>query len=195
MAKKITDLTALTLPASGDLLAIVDVSEALPVNQTKKITHDHLLAAVNALITANANNIAALKAPPKVRVVVTTDFSSGTSIADVSWQTEVFDTNSLFDSGSPTRITFTTAGLYMITFQVIWSSGTAGSYRHAGLYLGGSTSSPIGTTTVSGAGVVTPLIVSALYQFTAGQYLTAKLQSGESENVTDCMLTAVKVSD
>ena len=139
--------------------------------------------------------IAALKAPPKVRVVVTTDFSSGTSIADVSWQTEVFDTDSMFSSGSPTRITFTTAGLYLITFQVVYSSGTDGSYRHAGLYLSGSTSSLIGATTIPCPGVTTPMIISALYQFTAGQYLTAKLQSGESENVQDCMLTAVKLSD
>lgn len=35
--KKLTDLTALTTPADGDLLLINDVSEALPINQSKKI--------------------------------------------------------------------------------------------------------------------------------------------------------------
>jgi hypothetical protein len=42
--RRITDLTALTAPATGDFLPIVDVSEALPADQNKKITYSELLA-------------------------------------------------------------------------------------------------------------------------------------------------------
>jgi len=42
--RKISDLTALTAPASGDLLPIVDISEAAAANKNKKITYGELLA-------------------------------------------------------------------------------------------------------------------------------------------------------
>ena len=40
--RKITDLSALTSPASGDLLPIVDVSEAANVDKNKSITYSVL---------------------------------------------------------------------------------------------------------------------------------------------------------
>jgi hypothetical protein len=46
--RKISDLTALTAPATGDLLPIVDISEAAAVNQNKKITYGELLASAPA---------------------------------------------------------------------------------------------------------------------------------------------------
>jgi hypothetical protein len=42
--RKISDLTALTAPASGDLLPIVDISEAAAADKNKKITYGELLA-------------------------------------------------------------------------------------------------------------------------------------------------------
>ena len=41
--RKISDLAALTAPASGDLLPIVDISEAAAANKNKKITYSGLL--------------------------------------------------------------------------------------------------------------------------------------------------------
>jgi hypothetical protein len=41
--RKITDLTALTTPASADVLPIVDVSEAAAADKNKKITVGELL--------------------------------------------------------------------------------------------------------------------------------------------------------
>jgi hypothetical protein len=41
--RKISDLTALTAPASGDLLPIVDISEAAAADKNKKITYGELL--------------------------------------------------------------------------------------------------------------------------------------------------------
>jgi hypothetical protein len=46
--RKISDLTTLTAPATGDLLPIVDISEAAAVNQNKKITYGELLASAPA---------------------------------------------------------------------------------------------------------------------------------------------------
>jgi hypothetical protein len=42
--RKISDLTALTAPATGDLLPIVDISEAAAADKNKKITYGELLA-------------------------------------------------------------------------------------------------------------------------------------------------------
>lgn len=193
--KKITDLTELTTPADGDLLLITDISEALDINKSKKIQHINLLSAVNTAIGVLQGEVDALQAPPKVRVNVTTDFSSTTSLANIAWENEDYDTDTMWNSAvNANRIYFTTAGLYLITLSVVWSSGTAGSYRHAGIYLTGSTA--IGGLTIPAAsGAIMPATVSLLYQFTAGQYITAKVQSGESENITDAAITAVRLSD
>jgi len=46
--RKISDLTALTAPASGDLLPIVDISEAAAADKNKKITIGELFASIPA---------------------------------------------------------------------------------------------------------------------------------------------------
>ena len=54
--KKITQLTALTAPASGDYLAIVDVSDMTSGvdGTTKKITYSNLLGGALNILTATA---------------------------------------------------------------------------------------------------------------------------------------------
>ena len=46
--RKISDLTTLTAPATGDLLPIVDISEAAAADKNKKITYGELLASAPA---------------------------------------------------------------------------------------------------------------------------------------------------
>jgi hypothetical protein len=46
--RKISDLTALTAPATGDLLPIVDISEAAAADKNKKITYGELLSSAPA---------------------------------------------------------------------------------------------------------------------------------------------------
>jgi len=46
--RKISDLTALTAPATGDLLPIVDISEGIAADKNKKITYGELLASAPA---------------------------------------------------------------------------------------------------------------------------------------------------
>jgi hypothetical protein len=55
--RKISDLTALTTPATGDLLLIVDISEAAAAAKNKKITFGELFASIPAG-TAAAPSIA-----------------------------------------------------------------------------------------------------------------------------------------
>jgi len=55
--RKISDLTALTAPATGDLLPIVDISEAAAADKNKKITFGELFASIPAG-TAAAPSIA-----------------------------------------------------------------------------------------------------------------------------------------
>ncbi len=55
--RKISDLTALTAPATGDLLPIVDISEAAAADKNKKITIGELFASI-PLGTAAAPSIA-----------------------------------------------------------------------------------------------------------------------------------------
>jgi hypothetical protein len=44
--RKISDLTALTTPASGDFLPIVDISEAAAASKNKRITIEELMRGV-----------------------------------------------------------------------------------------------------------------------------------------------------
>jgi hypothetical protein len=53
-SRKITEYDALTAPASGDVLPIIDVSE-LPENQNKKIAVPDLIAAALPVTGSNAN--------------------------------------------------------------------------------------------------------------------------------------------
>jgi hypothetical protein len=55
--RKISDLTALTTPATGDLLPIVDISEAASADKNKKITFGELFASI-PLGTAAAPSVA-----------------------------------------------------------------------------------------------------------------------------------------
>lgn len=53
-SRKITDLTALTAPASDDVLPIIDVSEAIASDRNKKITIPNLTSQLSAATTSAA---------------------------------------------------------------------------------------------------------------------------------------------
>ena len=56
--RKISDLTALTTPATGDLLPIVDISEAAAADKNKKITYGNLFTRIPAGIGFPATQVA-----------------------------------------------------------------------------------------------------------------------------------------
>jgi len=136
----------------------------------------------------------ALKAPPKVRCTRTTNMTSTSTIGAVTLENETFDTDTMFDAGDATKITFTTAGLYLITYSASFSSGSEGSYRFCGVFLSNSTQlgGQMAATPSSGSPTVSGAV---LYQFTAGQYITVKVQSGENETVSGVQVAAVRLSD
>ena len=140
------------------------------------------------------SKLSSLLNPPRVGLKVTTDFTSTSSIANVSWETELFDTDTMFNVANDDRITFTTAGLYLISGFVVWSSGTAGSYRHAGIYLVNVGS--IGSITVpASSGAVVPVTFQAVYKMSAADYVVMKVQSGENETVLEARFNAIKLVD
>jgi hypothetical protein len=53
-SRKITELTALTAPVGSDVLPVIDVSEALPIDQNKKITLTNLTQGLGAATTSVA---------------------------------------------------------------------------------------------------------------------------------------------
>lgn len=61
-----------------------------------------------------------------------------TSTDQIEWTTEDFDTNSDFDNATNFRHTPTVSGKYLYTFNLQWSSVTAGDSLNAYLYKNGS---------------------------------------------------------
>lgn len=77
------------------------------------------------------DNVAFLANPPAVRLT----HSTSQSIAEatetvVTFDTESHDTDTMHGSGNPTRITFTTAGLYVVSFNGFIADST-GTYSDA----------------------------------------------------------------
>jgi trimeric autotransporter adhesin len=94
--RKISDLTALTAPVTGDLLPIVDISEAAAADKNKKITYGTFLSSV-PLGTAAAPSIAftgdpntGIYSPGADQLAISTN---GTSRLSISSAGEVTTTN------------------------------------------------------------------------------------------------------
>ena len=59
-----------------------------------------------------------LTVPPSALLRRTTDLTSYTSGSAISWSSAEWDTDGMFDSGAPTKITIQTSGLYLVSFYV-----------------------------------------------------------------------------
>ena len=105
--------------------------------------------AVGAVVTASmwnsdvVANTEFLAKPPSVTVTKTTEQSIAVgSWRSIAWSAESWDTNSMWSSTAATRVDINTAGKYLITASVNWSTGGTGDRRQMGIYAGtaGSTS-------------------------------------------------------
>ena len=108
---KLTDLTALTeTPAPDDVLVVVDVSDTTQA----------------ASGTTKAVEWSALA--PRVRVFASASQpTSNATQTSLTFDTETFDTDTMHDTGTnPERITFTTAGVYLVGGHNSWASSSAG---------------------------------------------------------------------
>lgn len=132
----------------------------------------------------------------RCRVTKTTNFNSTTSLTAISWETEVFDTDTMYDAGDPTKITITTAGVYIVTGLVVLQSGTAGSYRIGAIYRNGNTGD---TDTVASSALpamstsITGISLASIFDFSASDYIELKIQSGETETVTSAQMAVARI--
>ena len=74
------------------------------------------------------------------------------ALTAITWDSEIKDTNSMFDAGSPTIVTIKTTGFYMIILQTSFAANATGQ-RRAAIVLSGSTVAPLEQTDASAAGI------------------------------------------
>ena len=148
-------------------------------------------AAGNVLTEAQldtlSDDITFLAGPPRVRVYNSADISiaNGGSGTLLTFNSERFDSDTMHSTAANTgRITFTTAGTYLVGCNVAFASA-AGAYRDLYCYLNGATIVAF-QTVAPVSGQPTRLSLSTLYAFTAGQYIEfyAGQNSGAAINVT-----------
>jgi hypothetical protein len=122
--RKISDLTALTTPATGDLLPIVDISEAAAADKNKKITYGDMFTRIPAGIGFPATAVASAD------VNTLDDYEEGTWTPVVSFGGASVGITGTF-SGTYTKVGNVVAACYILTFT---SKGTStGSMKVAGL--------------------------------------------------------------
>jgi len=139
--RKISDLTALTAPATGDLLPIVDISEAAAADKNKKITFGELFASIPAG-TAAAPSVAfegdntGIYSPGADQVAISTN-GTGRLFVDASGRVNIGTTSEprkLHVSNGYSAATSLDGSLV----QLISSNGNTGDFAGLGI-LGGTT--------------------------------------------------------
>lgn len=153
-----------------------------------------------SVLTAAQLNVAStavnnLVVPAACRLKLNNAVASFTSGNPISWESIAspgFDTDSMWSAGNASRITFNTAGIYVVTGSVFDSVTVATStYQTVTIRVNGTTShaSQAKETSVT-AGVGTSLSVSMIYNATAGDYVellytyTSGTHTIQNNNVT-----------
>ena len=177
-------------PVDGDYFRAVDDPGGTPISSN--VTGTALKAYLKAYFDTLYFDIAT---PPKCSVYVTTDFNTTTSLESVTFEDQFYDTDSMWISGAATRITINTAGTYLITANIAWSSGTAGTYRHAGIYVNNNTSNIVAHMTVPAASSgITTMTISGQYNLAANDYVQLKVQAGETEATLYAYMAALRLA-
>jgi len=130
------------------------------------------------------DNLAHLGNPPRCSLYLTADqLIANTTATDLSGWTELEDTDTMYDAGSPTRITFKTAGLYVVHACVRYASNATG-YRAALINHNGS-SDIANAYQAAAPNIPTTAVISFDYRFAVNDYITlqARQSSGGDLNV------------
>lgn len=91
----------------------------------------------------------------------------------LTFNSERFDTNTMHDTvTNPGRITFNTAGLYIVTAHVDWASNAVGDRRTL-FKLNGTTYIAWVENMPNNAGASTSQVLTTLYKFVAGDWVAA----------------------
>jgi hypothetical protein len=126
--------------------------------------------------------IADLQDKPLCVMSRTTDWNTTSTLAAVTLENEIKDTDDMWGAGAPTRIYFPKNGFYDVSYFVDWASGgTAGDYRVASVFRNGSTTeaNKIAMSFVPsfGATAVPAVSGSICWYFVAGDYIELKVQA------------------
>ena len=133
-----------------------------------------------------SDDISFLASPPRCRIYNSAAISvANASVQALTFNSETFDTDTMHSTAVNTsRITFTTAGTYLVGGGIAFAAAAGGTRRAGIIRLGGATvlkqaeiRPSVGTTYVP--------VPSELYSFTAGQYveLCAYQDSGAALDV------------
>ena len=118
------------------------------------------------------DNLNAIVSPPYAYIRATTATSvGGSAYANISFNTEVVDTDGLYTSASPTRLTIATAGLYMLAGGYSLAL-TAGTLATAHFSVNGGLLPHSGTSVICGAtGQNAGLSLTCFYRLSVGDYV------------------------
>lgn len=122
--------------------------------------------------------------PPACRVF----HNANQSIAHNTEQTVVFnserwDTDTMHSTSVNTeRITFTTAGLYLVTFSGFWQAAADYTFLYCSLRLNGTTSIAFGTSAAphNTASIRHQALLSTVYKFAATDYVEVRVAHANS---------------
>jgi hypothetical protein len=133
------------------------------------------------------DNTSFLLNPPKCRAYNSANISiNNSTLTALTFNSERFDTDTMHSTSANTgRITFTTAGLYLVGFHNDWALSAGGTYRQHRIRLNGTTDIAIDTRRAGEGNTGVECSMSTLYQFAAGDYVEAYVQqdSGGALNV------------
>lgn len=136
--------------------------QALPVTSFEDITLD--LEQLQGFLASTQ---------PAVRATLTADWAvpSG-AYAPVSWSVTEFNQGAMWTAGSPTRLTFSQDGVYVVSANVEFYASSSGTRRDIGVRKnGGGVFLAADHTTAVSAGIPVILGVSTLARFAAGDYV------------------------
>lgn len=146
------------------------------------IIEANLSADPDQLLTCGGDGLAAvmpavLSEPPAVQAYNTGDLSiANNTLTTLTLNTELYDTDSMHSSTTNTgRITFTTAGFYVVTLNVAWNKNATGD-RMAQIRMDGATVIAYESKDSGGADLIVGHCIAVQKAFTAAQYVEARVQ-------------------
>lgn len=132
--------------------------------------------------------------PPSCRVYHNAAQSlASAAVAASAFNTERYDTDSMHDTvTNNSRITFTTAGLYLVTFTGSITPAADYTMAEAWLRMNGATPIAVGGMKARGdaAAVAPNLFVTTVYKFAAGDYVEAMIEHRNAAVAARSLLSA-----
>lgn len=118
----VDDSDCFQIVGSGDMDGYEDPFVVEPIlsvdpDQLLTCTTDGLFAEIPLL----------LREPPCARAYSTVPISiPNNTLTTIDFSDDAYDTDTMWASANPSRLTFTTAGVYVITINLLWEKDTAG---------------------------------------------------------------------